>query len=667
MHQVGSLIDFAENCWRGVLAEVSEAAVYIDHAAAECFHWHSGDKAYLSFKNAGALSVHELSLFNLKFIKAKETKKAVIISTSAESSFYNETLKLILEKNRFSKCIIFCSVHTSVLDYNKIFPRDSKINYDELQRQNEKWTTDGKYETEFGDSSVTIIYSPIFTASLNDSVFLTPPFGNMMPPIDENSLLHYENDVEYFASSMHSLFSNLNVKEDVYSMGRLSNIVAEKLATLPSAINRRKQISDERTVSFILLDRTLDLCTACSYNTESLLGRILCTLPHLNHHNNDIAVNMSPFCLEGEECLSSFMVPGCLATNETNFLDLLLHKKQKDLLLAFNKMLNDMSTVHESPIKTKLATRVSAHSLEKLVHKFRNSENIENLTRSSKTLQIIIAAIQALKSDKTAQLELLVSFEKLILQNLAISRDASSIVAQLSNIIQSRSSRGLTMDNLLVLLIHVYSMVGNDINFPPQQEEQLRNSLADAIFEDMEKCNQVESSEDLSVYHQTLILLSFGISDAEVMKKTSKQIAIHIMDLFHAIASQRHTLQNYKSIISKSNKQEMAKRVGLVERLVTDLIDPNKPEIPDLQCNTFSLLSTSFNLLMTGRMKHPSDSALIIIYILGGITPDEARIVQEKSSSVSNHPKIIISGSRLLNPLDVLEKILLSNLSASLS
>lgn len=61
-----------------------------------------------------------------------------------------------------------------------------------------------------------------------------------MPPIDEKSILNYENDVEYFASSMHSLFSNLNVKEEVYSMGRLSSIVAEKLSNLPAAINRRK-------------------------------------------------------------------------------------------------------------------------------------------------------------------------------------------------------------------------------------------------------------------------------------------------------------------------------------------------------------------------------------------------------------------------------------------
>lgn len=68
MNQEDSLFKFAATCWRSVLSEVSDAAVYIDHPAAECFHWHSGDKAYLSFKNAGASSVHELSLFNLKVI-----------------------------------------------------------------------------------------------------------------------------------------------------------------------------------------------------------------------------------------------------------------------------------------------------------------------------------------------------------------------------------------------------------------------------------------------------------------------------------------------------------------------------------------------------------------------------------------------------------------------
>ena len=82
------------------------------------------------------------------------------------------------------------------------------------------------------------------------------------------------------------------------------------------------------------------------------------------------------------------MVPGCLATNDINFLNLLLNKKQKDLLLAFNKVLVEMNTIRESPSKTKLATRVSVHSLEKLIHKIRDSESIESLAHSSKLLQV---------------------------------------------------------------------------------------------------------------------------------------------------------------------------------------------------------------------------------------------------------------------------------------
>lgn len=44
------------------------------------------------------------------------------------------------------------------------------------------------------------------------------------------------------------------------------------------------------------MDRTLDLYTATKNNTECILSRILCTLPHLPNHNNDVAINMSSLC-----------------------------------------------------------------------------------------------------------------------------------------------------------------------------------------------------------------------------------------------------------------------------------------------------------------------------------------------------------------------------------
>lgn len=56
----------------------------------------------------------------------------------------------------------------------------------------------------------------------------------------------------------------------------------------------------QSSVTLILIDRTLDLCTTAKNNTESTLARILCTLPHLPYHNNDVAVNMSPLCPDEE-------------------------------------------------------------------------------------------------------------------------------------------------------------------------------------------------------------------------------------------------------------------------------------------------------------------------------------------------------------------------------
>lgn len=82
------------------------------------------------------------------------------------------------------------------------------------------------------------------------------------------------------------------------------------------------------------------------------------------------------------------MVPGCLATSDQESMDILLNKKQKDVLLTLNKMLINMSANVESPKPNKISTRISAHSLEKGIQKFRDSESIESLCKNSKNLQV---------------------------------------------------------------------------------------------------------------------------------------------------------------------------------------------------------------------------------------------------------------------------------------
>lgn len=66
MEAVNDLEKFLTDTWLDVVHLVHESAVYIDHAATECLHWHTGGKTYSFFKDAGAISVYELAMYNFR-------------------------------------------------------------------------------------------------------------------------------------------------------------------------------------------------------------------------------------------------------------------------------------------------------------------------------------------------------------------------------------------------------------------------------------------------------------------------------------------------------------------------------------------------------------------------------------------------------------------------
>lgn len=653
MENVSDLEQFLADTWQDIANLVRESVVYVDHAATECLHWYTGGRIYSFFKDAGAASVYELAMYNFRYVKVQNCKKAIIISTSTNPAFYQRTVKMIMEKNAFDCCTIVTAAHPTVLSYEDTVPLEDRADYNKLKRDVKSWM-------HSQDCSVTILFRPIFISPIDDGLFMTPPFGDLLSPLNSELIKNSECIVDHLVSSFNSLFTYLNMKEDIYSMGKFSEYVAEKLEILPAAVNRRNNLSGAKRkgVSLIFVDRTLDLCTPTSNNTESLLARILCTLPHLPHHCNDVAINMSPLFCGSQELVE---VPGCLASNDKSLMNTLIMKKQKEMLIAMNKMLNDIFSTKEN-LKSKLTTRISAHSLEKLVNKFKDTDNLDAITESSKKLQMVLAIIQALTSEKTSQLDLLISLEKLVLQNIAVSRDSTSVLGQFSNIIRTREKRGLDTDNILALLVHIYALAGTEIQFSPQQEQQLKEAIADAIFEDIAKLNENPVNNKMSVYQQTLLL--FGVADDQSMKETSAKVAERIMNVLHEIAQQRAFLHDYTSLMSKSSSQEIVQRVGILQQLLTDIFHPDKYEIPDLhQRSSSSLLSAGFNLFSKGRVKHyPCDNDWVIIYIIGGVTPEEVKEAKEIISSFNPNCQTTIAGSRLLNPLDIVDKFLLSSI-----
>lgn len=655
MEIVGDLEQFLADTWHDIANLVRESAVYIDHAATECLHWHTGGRIYSFLKDAGAVSVYELAMYNFRYVKVQNCKKATIISTSTNPAFYQRTVKMIMEKNAFDSCTIVTAAHPTVLSYEDTVPLEDRVDYIKLKRDVKSWMCSNQQSQ---DCLVTILFRPIFISPIDNGLFVTPPFVDLLSPLNSELIKNSEYAVDHLVSLFNSLFAYLNLKEDIYSMGKFSEYVAEKLETLPAAVNRRNNLigAKKKGVSLIFVDRALDLCTPTSNNTESLLARILCTLPHLSHHCNDVAINMSSlFC--GSQELTE--IPGCLANKDKSLMNILITKKQKEVLIATNKMLIDILSTKEN-LKPKLATRITAHSLEKLVNKVKDIDNLHAITESSKKLQVILGIVQALTSDKTSQLDLLISLEKLVLQNIAVSRDSTNVLGQFSNIIRTREKRGLDTDNILALLMHIYALAGTEIQFSSQQEQQLKEAITDALFEDVTKLNENPVNNKMSVYQQTLLL--FGAADDQSLKETSVKVAERFMNVLHEIAQQRAFLHNYTSLMSKSSSQEIVQRVGILQQLLKDVFHPNRYEIPDLHQRSPSLFSAGFNLFSKGKVKHPRNNDWIIIYIIGGVTPEEVRETKENISSFNPNCQITLAGSRLLNPLDIVDKFLLSSI-----
>lgn len=61
--------------------------------------------------------------------------------------------------------------------------------------------------------------------------------------------------------------------------------------------------------------------------------------------------------------------------------------------------------------------------------------------------------------------------------------------------------------------------------------------------------------------------------------------------------------------------------------------------------------------------RHPRDHSYVLIYVIGGVTSEEAKVIQEITSIRDKDEtlRIILGGSRLLNPLDVVDKILFNS------
>uniref|UniRef100_A0A4W5Q2B2 Sec1 family domain containing 2 n=1 Tax=Hucho hucho TaxID=62062 RepID=A0A4W5Q2B2_9TELE len=95
-----------------------------------------------------------------------------------------------------------------------------------------------------------------------------------------------------------------------------------------------------------------------------------------------------------------------------------------------------------------------------------------------------------------------------------------------------------------------------------------------------------------------------------------------------------------------------------LRQVLEEIFHPDRPESPDIEHMSGSLtdmLKTGFSMFMKVSRPHPSDHALLFLFLVGGVTPSELRLIREVVSAHKPGTQVLVLSTRLLRPTDVPE------------
>uniref|UniRef100_A0A3Q2CG10 Sec1 family domain-containing protein 2-like n=2 Tax=Cyprinodon variegatus TaxID=28743 RepID=A0A3Q2CG10_CYPVA len=67
------------------------------------------------------------------------------------------------------------------------------------------------------------------------------------------------------------------------------------------------------------------------------------------------------------------------------------------------------------------------------------------------------------------------------------------------------------------------------------------------------------------------------------------------------------------------------------------------------------LLKTGFSMFMKVSRPRPGDNPLLFLFLVGGVTPSELRLIKDTVSSLKPGTQVLVLSTRLLRPTDIPE------------
>ncbi|XP_048478289.1 sec1 family domain-containing protein 2 isoform X2 [Plutella xylostella] len=645
-----SVKEFSKAAWVEIYNRIIGAVVFLDDPSAECLHWDGG---LFNLLSGGAVAVKSLSPF--EYCKS-EHKKALFITQATATQL--STIKEIIQNSDFTHCLLASTVSLDVvyLELNKDKDVSDIISAGKAPMECAKMLESMLLQwINKVQSAVEVIHVPISTISLTSNVFVMPPYspvyplyeGKLIPTtpsVDLYTLSESErSQVRRLVSSLNSMLEGMNLKEEVYYMGTHSSILAGVLENSPVCLARRKLCSSP--ASLLLIDRTLDLCGCASPAPECLLDKVLGVLPRLPGHSTDVTVDMTPLCEASVTSVTDDLQlsPGCLYHANDKYcvqtFEQMINKTQKEVMFDLYNKLSKIDVQRSPGPKTLL--KVTPQSMEKIINATKGNYDI--IEQHLGLLQQALAVAGTLRAPQHAQLELAASLQRQVTQNIAASREATSVGRQLSLLIKSRKERGLPLERLLALLVSVYSLAGDEVPFPKQHEEALVETLSVAIFED----------------HKSVLSSAEG---RVVSPEQCAAVAADVLSKLKDIAKMRRILNRYNTVLKPTETGAGHEYRGVLQQLVDDLVDSARPELVDLRHRNHGvkdLLRSGLNILTSKKSrKHPMDAPTVILFIIGGVSLDECRRLHRAVITSGVDANVIIGSTKIVTSVDAMRDVL---------
>lgn len=660
--------------WEKVFAKVKKAVVFMDDRCAEALHWSGGAADLLE---AGARNLKQFSSFEAG--DENEPKAVFVVSTLLKGRTV-DVIKDIISLSHFQYCVVFTAVPHSVHLFANNVATETEGNpvFEQFEEKLCEWMGNMNYTAE-------VMHAPVVFAPVSQQLIVAPPFAHLFPLLPEdlqsingqrpekkrfgalNDLdahalpMELQVEIKSLVSALNSMFEATGVKEESFAVGPMSRIIAGELANHNQAKNRRKSAPNKASIVFI--DRTMDLTGAVGHHGDNLVEKILSVLNPLPGHVTDVQVDMLELTsVQRTPHSQNTVAPGCLAQTQSSAKSLwetMLTSKHKEAVMEVRRHLVETATKEKLPIKMSMG-RVTPEQLCSYVKLFRSSW--EALQTHCGVLQLGLATAQVLRHPSLSRWDSCLAFERLLLQALGDS-DFLAVLRQLLPLMKPRggkdsSSSGSRLredecgpDELILLLIYLYSLAeeAQHFNTMEQEVEKLERELIGALT------LVITRETELSPLLQKLT----GCATPEELSTERAHSAVEKMfQTLRDLSHMRDHLKQLRSVYTASDGVHQATYCPFLRQILEEVFHPDRPECPDIEHMSgglTDLLKTGFSMFMKVSRPRPSDNPLLFLFLVGGVTPSELRLIKDTVATLKPGTQVLVLSTRLLRPTDIPE------------